>query len=317
MLGASRICVPAIFLAATQVAGIRVESVAARDPKRAAAIGRRFGVRRVHASYEALTADPDIEAVYVGLPNSCHASHSIRALLAGKHVLVEKPAASNADEAAAMVEVAAQQGRALVEAFHWRYHPLAREVILAAKEVGPIRWVRARFEVAIVRPTDIRWSYRLSGGALMDLGCYCLSFLRHVLQKPLEVRSARARSLLDVDASLSARLGFDDGEAEVSCSMVPIRGLRIEAELRGDRGRVLVVNPFAPHSFHKLVVTSGGRERVEHFRSETTYVHQLRAFADRARGGAPLPTEGRELVENMRLIDEVYRSAGLPRRGEG
>src|SRR5262245_55899785 len=145
ILGAARIAPRALVEPARACPRVEVVSVAARDPERARAFADEHGLSRAEPSYEALVASPDLDAIYVALPNGAHAPWSIRALAAGKHVLCEKPIASNGDEADEMVRAADEHGRVLMEAFHYRYHPLAQRVVEVARsgELGALRHVSA------------------------------------------------------------------------------------------------------------------------------------------------------------------------------
>ena len=180
ILGAASIAPMALIRPARRVPDAVVAAVAARDEARAARFADKHGIARVHPSYAALLADPEPDAIYNPLPNSLHCEWTLRALEAGKHVLCEKPLASNAEEAERMAKAATNAGRVLVEAFHWRYHPLAdrmREIVTSG-ELGPIRHVEASFCVPMIRRGDIRYRWDLGGGATMDLGCYAINMVR-------------------------------------------------------------------------------------------------------------------------------------------
>src|SRR5262249_10525322 len=157
-------------------------AVAARDPVRARRFAARHGIPRVHETYEALLGDSEIDAVYNPLPNALHATWSIRALEAGEHGLCEEPFAANAGAAGAMAAAASRTGRVLMEAFHYRYHPLFARArsILDAGEIGRVTHLEANFCIPLPFPNDIRWRADLAGGALMDTGCYTVSLLRHL-----------------------------------------------------------------------------------------------------------------------------------------
>src|SRR6266571_2118531 len=177
-LGSSRISQPALIDPAVSVPEVTVAAVAARDPARAEAYALRHGLERAYGSYEELLADPDIDAVYNPLPNSLHGPWTLRAIEAGKHVLCEKPFASNADEAAQVAQAASASGLVVMEAMHYRYHPLIQRLTEVVGELGPVRHMQAWTSFAIVNPGDIRYDYGLAGGALMDGGCYALDCLR-------------------------------------------------------------------------------------------------------------------------------------------
>jgi predicted dehydrogenase len=319
ILGAARIAPMALVRPARAVPEAEVLVVAARDRSRAEAFARKHGIPRTCASYDELVLDDGIDAVYNPLPNSLHCEWTIRALEAGKHVLCEKPLASNAEEAARMAETADTTGLVLVEAFHWRYHPLASRMqeIVASGELGRIQHVEAAMCIPMVLPGDIRYRLELAGGALMDAGCYAVSGVRFLAGAEPEVVRAEARlSSPGVDRWMRADLRFADGRTgRVTASLFSAALLRMQARVRGDRGSLYVLNPFAPQFFHRLKVRTTEGSRVERVRSEPTYTHQLRAFVRAVRGEAPVATDGRHGVANMRVIDAIYHAAGLSPRG--
>jgi predicted dehydrogenase len=320
ILGAARIAPMALVRPARRVPEVEIAAVAARDPARARAFAAKHGVPGVHESYAALVSDPELDAIYNPLPNSLHCEWTIRALEAGKHVLCEKPLASNADEAGRMVETAERSGRRLVEAFHWRYHPLAARVreILDAGEIGRVRRVETAMCVPLAIPGDIRYRLDLAGGATMDTGCYAIHMLRFLAgAEPVEVTDVQMQlSSPGVDRWMQAELRFPDGvTGRATCSLFSSTLLRIGARVIGERGELRVVNPVAPHLWHRLTVQGPAGRRAEKAPGEATYTHQLRAFAAAVRDGAPTPTGGADSIANMRVIDAVYAKAGLPRRG--
>src|SRR5262245_39999502 len=320
ILGAATIAPMALVRPAHQVPEAEVTAIAARDPERAARFAKRHGIPRVHASYDALLADPELDAVYNPLPNGLHCEWTLRALAAGKHVLCEKPLASNADEAQRMADAAARANRVLIEAFHWRHHPLAARMreILRAGEIGEVRHVEASTCIPLLVPGNIRFRYDLAGGALMDIGAYALNMVRWLSEAEPEVVSARAKlASPNVDRWLTAELRFADGRTgRITCSLPSTTLLKLQNKVEGSRGRLRVFNPLAPHFYHRLTVEAEGERRHERVPGDATYTHQLRHFVARVRGAPPGPTEASDGVANMRLIDSIYRAAGLPRRGE-
>ena len=172
ILGAAAIAPAAIVRPARETPGVEVLAVAARDPARAASFASRHGIDRVHGSYDALLADPEIDAVYIPLPNGLHGAWTRKAIDAGKHVLCEKPFTANATEAAEVAELADSSDRVVMEAFHWRYHPLMQRLIdlVASGDLGEITTLDAGFCFPLLKPHDIRWSRALAGGSLMDAG---------------------------------------------------------------------------------------------------------------------------------------------------
>jgi len=319
VLGAARITPMALLRPARDVPEVTIAAVAARDPARARAFAAKRGIARVHDSYEALLADPELDAIYNPLPNSHHAEWSIRALEAGKHVLCEKPLAANAAEARRMAAAAAASGRRLIEAFHWRYHPLAARMkaIVDGGELGAIEHVEAAMSIPLVLPHDIRYRYDLAGGATMDVGCYTISIVRFLAGAEPEVVRAEARLAgPNVDRWMTADLRFADGRSGcITGSLFSTSLVRLQAIVRGTRGEMRVFNPVAPHFYHRVTVRAGGSVRRERVAGQATYTHQLRAFAEAVRSGAPAPTDPADSIANMAVIDAVYDRAGLPRRG--
>jgi predicted dehydrogenase len=272
----------------------------------------------VHESYEALIADPDLDAVYNPLPNGLHGRWTRAALAAGKHVLCEKPFTANATEAREIAELAAQSDRVVMEAFHYRYHPLALRVgeIIASGELGKLERVQTAMCFPLRKFSDIRYNYSLAGGATMDAGCYAVHMARTFGGGTPEVVSAQAK-LRDpqVDRAMTAELRFADGHTgRVRCSMWSSDLLRISAKVVGEHGELSVLNPVLPQMFHRLSVRSADGKRVERFSRRPTYAYQLDAFAAAVLRGEPVKTTPEDAVENMTVIDAIYRAAGLPLR---
>jgi len=318
-LGAARITPMALLRPARHVPEARVVAVAARDAARAQQFAAKNGIQKVHGSYEALLADPEVDAIYNPLPNGLHCEWTIKALRAGKDVLCEKPIASNADEAQQMADTARATGRKLMEAFHWRYHPLFARVreILDGGELGAPRHYETAlaFPIGLMR-NDIRWRWDLAGGALMDVGCYTISMLRHVAGAEPSVQEAKC--LLwspQVDRRVDARFRFDDGRTgAILCSMWSSTLVRASIRVTCERGELRVFNPIGPHVYNRVTVLGPSGKRSERVPGEATYVFQLRAFVDHVRNGTPIPTGPDDAVANMRVIDAVYRAAGLKPR---
>jgi predicted dehydrogenase len=322
-LGAAKIANQALFKPARDEPNAEVVAIAARDRSRAEEMASKRGIPTVHASYADLLADPEVTAVYVPLPNGLHAEWTIKALDAGKHVLCEKPFTANAMEAEEVAKSARATGLVVMEAFHWRYHPLAARILelLTSGAVGTVNRIDVAFCFPLTARGDIRWQLDLAGGAFMDAGCYAVHMARTFAASAgagePEVVSAEARTRSPgVDARLQADLQFPGHPltATVTGSMWSMP--RVKAVLTGDRGSISVINPLAPHLWHRLTVTTtGGRSR-EKVAGRSTYSHQLGAFVRAVEDGAAFPTTVDDAVANMRVIDAAYRAAGLePRQG--
>jgi predicted dehydrogenase len=295
-----------------------VAAVAARDVSRAQAFAAKHGIARVHDSYAALIADPDVDAVYNPLPNGLHGRWTRAALAAGKHVLCEKPFTANAAEARDIAELAAKSDRVVMEAFHYRYHPLTlrAEQIIASGKLGKLERVEAALCFPLPRFSDIRYNYSLAGGATMDAGCYAVHMVRTFGGSTPEVVAAQAKLRgRQVDRAMTAELRFASGHTgRVRCSMWSSDLLRVSARVVGDRGELRVVNPVLPHIFHRLSVRSADGNRVERFPRRTSYAYQLDAFAAAVLRGEPVKTTPQDAIENMAVIDAIYKAAGLPPR---
>jgi predicted dehydrogenase len=318
ILGAARIAPLALTNPARGNDEVVVAAVAARDPSRAQAFAARHGIERAHTGYEALIADPGVDAVYNPLPNGLHGRWTRAALAAGKHVLCEKPFTANAAEAREVAEEAARSDRVVMEAFHYRYHPLTLRVeeIIASGELGRLRRVEAAMCFPLPKFSDIRYDYSLAGGATMDAGCYAVHIARTLGGSTPEVVAAQAK-LRDprVDRAMTAELRFAGGHTgRVRCSMWSTDVLRLSAKVVGDRGELRVLNPVTPQFFHRLTVRTPEGSRVERFGRRATYAYQLDAFAAAVLRGEPVKTSPQDAVENMTVIDDIYRAAGLPLR---
>ncbi|WP_424641687.1 Gfo/Idh/MocA family protein [Embleya sp. AB8] len=329
VLGAARIAPAALVKPARLIPQVRVAAIAARDPARADAFARRQGIARVHPSYDALIADPELDAVYIPLPNGLHAHWTIRALEAGKHVLCEKPMAANEAEAQAIADAAKHAGLVAMEAFHYRYHPLANRMreILDDGELGEIRRISTSMCFPLPLLGDIRYRYDLAGGALMDAGCYAVHLMRllagDVETDPIEVSHAHALTLSRdrrVDRAMSARLRLPGGATgTVHASMLSRRVLDMHAHVVGTRGEMRVLNYLMPHLPHRFTVRTDKHKRREHLGEAartSTYRLQLQAFADAIRLGESPLTPAADAVPTLRIMDAIYRVAGLPLRGE-
>ncbi|SDN83902.1 Gfo/Idh/MocA family protein [Lentzea jiangxiensis] len=318
VLGAATIAPIAVVRPARSSTVAEVVAVAARSAERARTFADRHGIARVHDSYEDLLADPAVDAVYNPLPNGLHGRWTLAALEAGKHVLCEKPFTANAAEAAEVAKAAQASGLVVMEAFHYRYHPLAVRVdeIVRSGVLGPLRHVEASVCFPLPKFSDIRYDYSLAGGAMMDAGCYAVHMVRLLGGEEPEVRSAKALPHgPSVDRAMRATLRFPAGHTgSVHASLWSSTVLKLSMKAIGENGVLHVLNPLGPQLAHRLSLRLKDRKSTETFGRRSTYAYQLDAFTAAVLRGEPFPTTADDAVRTMTVIDAVYRAAGLPPR---
>jgi predicted dehydrogenase len=299
----------AVLRGAALADGVEVVAVASRDRARAEEYAAAHMIPRAHGGYEALLADPEIDAVYVSLPNSGHVEWAVKALRAGKHVLCEKPLTRRPEEAEEAFAVAGEARRVLAEAFMWRHHPQARRLValLRASAVGEVRLVRAAFSFTSVRPGDVRLQAALDGGALMDVGCYCVSALRLVLGEPDAVSGRQVLGGDGVDVRFAGTMAFPGGAlGSFDCGLDGFR--RAELEVVGTEGALFLPDPWTARAPVIEVRRHEGVERIE-IEAADAYACELLDLAAAVQGERP-PLFGREdAVGQARVIASLYSSA--------
>ncbi|WP_276354890.1 Gfo/Idh/MocA family protein [Cohnella caldifontis] len=319
MLGAANIgdrdVIPALLASETA----ELLGIASRDLGKARAKADRYGVPRAYGSYEELLADPDIEAVYIPLPNHLHKPWTIAAAQAGKHVLCEKPLALTAEEAREMADACRAAGVHLAEAFMYRHHPRIARVkeILASGEIGPVRAIQAAFSYnGAGSKGDIRHVAEWGGGGLYDVGCYPLSAARWIMGTEPEAVTVRALFSPEhggVDMMASGLVEFPDGVAmSFDCGMWAADRNRLE--IVGSEGRIVLEPAFLPGLENDgLTVEVRGSVRKEGPYGVNAYVVQADRFARVVRGLEPPAYPAEDAVAGMRLLEACLASA---KRGE-
>lgn len=304
----------------------RVTAVASRDPERGAELAAAFGIDTVFASYEALIASPDIDAVYIPLPNSMHAEWSIGAADAGKAVLCEKPMALSAAEARRVANRFAAGNVPLMEGFMYRFHPQNVHALKLVRDgaIGDIREVRAHLSVDIMANAagNVRFDKGLGGGSLLDMGCYAVSAARRFLGEPV---AAMASFDLDpaggIDLAATAILEFPDGRVALISSSFKGSGQGFY-QIIGTSGVIDVPRAFIPGLGSRvaegLVIFSDpdGRRSETVFEPANHYRLMAEAFADAVLSGEPVPYPPEDAVNNMRALDAIAASARSRRRVE-
>lgn len=320
ILGAARIAPRALLYPCLDEPRARVVALAARDRQRAQAFAAAHHIPEVLDGYQAVIDHPKVDAVYIPLPIDAHCEWTLQALAAGKHVLCEKSFACNAGEAGQMAAAARQHQRVVMDAFHYRYHPLfhrARQIV-AEGLLGEIEAIDAAFHAPITDTADIRMNYTTGGGVTMDIGCYPLSWVRHISgAEPAVIGATAETGPPRVDVMLRSELELPGGiRATTSADMRADVRFKAELVVAGSRGRMRVVNPLVPQVGHRLELQIGEQTTVETFDRRPSYGYQLDAFLDAVEDGKPLLTDADDGLRQMQLIDRCYQAAGLPLRGE-
>jgi predicted dehydrogenase len=294
-------------------------AVASRHPQRARELYAHVPQVRIYGAYESLLEDPEIEAVYIPLPNSLHAEWSIKALEAGKHVLCEKPLAVTAQQGSRMVEAARVHDRLLMEAFMYRFHPQilwALEQVHAGR-IGTVKLVRASFAfnmLLLPRPHNIHLQAALAGGSLMDVGSYPVNFCRAVFGRSPTANAARVYQPDDsqVELATNAVLDFGDGRfglIDASTDLPTRQG----AEIHGEGGSISIPTPFTPGDVEVEVLLSvEGQTIHQHIARVDQFRLEVEHFGASVRSGTPPAFSLAESIENLATIESIYRAAGYP-----
>jgi predicted dehydrogenase len=316
ILGAAKIAPNAMITPARTNSEFMVTAVGARDKGRAQAYARQHDIPHVADGYADLVARDDVDLVFNALPPGMHLEWSVRALEAGKAVLCEKPFAMSAHEARTMREAAERHGRPLIEAFHYRHHAVLRRAfeIVGSGRLGKLKRAEAVFEVPIAyNPNELRWVAPLGGGALMDLGCYCVHGLRTITRREPKVVRANCDIQHGVDATTDAEFDFGDGlSGSLHTSMVS-KGFAARLFLEGENGSIEILNFIAPQIGCRFTLTTDGKSELLPTEGPPTYAAQLSHVGDVLLRGAKPLAGGADAIANMAAIDAIYAAAKVER----
>ena len=297
-----------------------VVAIASRDAATARTTADALGIPRAHGSYEALLADPDVDAVYIPLPNHLHVEWSINALRAGKHVLCEKPMALTVEDTERLAAEAEASGRLLVEAFMYRHHPswLAARELIAAGRIGRLVAVDSWFSYFLADPANIRNVREWGGGGLWDIGCYSVNLSRMLFgEEPTTVTAALVRDpATGVDTLTTGTMTFPSGLASFTVGTQTEPDQRVH--IYGTDGRIAIEIPFniPPELPTRLSLTTG-RKAPEAYDTEVItipaadpYTAQADAFAATVLDGAPSPLPLSDSLGNVRTLLRLFAAAG-------
>ncbi len=319
-LGTANITPRALVYPCVDELNAMISVIGARSRERAQGFAKYHHIRHVVDDYTAVVTHDKVNAVYIPLLITAHHEWTIKALRAGKHVLCEKSFASNANEAMEMAAVAEETGLVLMDAFHYRYHPIfirAREIYTSGV-LGNIREISAAFHIPVpVDGDNIRLQYETGGGVTMDIGCYPISWVRHITgEEPVEVTAEAEAGPPEVDLYLATEMTFPGGiKAATSGDMRPDATFKAELKVIGELGAMTVNNPLVPQIGNGIELNVNGETTMETFDRRSTYGYQLDAFISAVEQGTALLTGPDDAVNQMRVIDRCYESAGLRLRG--
>ena len=284
-------------------------AVASRDQARAEEYAREWDIERAYGSYGALLEDPDVEAVYISLPNTMHREWSIRSVEAGKHVICEKPFSKRPDDVEASFDAAEAAGRLLTEAFMYRHNPQTAKLVELVRDgaIGELRVVRSAFSYSLYDTENIRLRTDVDGGSLMDVGCYCISASRLLAGEPESVHGQAYVGPSGTDWVFTGAMRFPgDVHALFDCgTCLPERD---ELEAIGTEGSLFLDDPW--HSIEPVLELrrDGGVERIE-LEPVDSYRLELENLADAIAGDAPLLLARDDALGQARTIDALFRSA--------
>jgi D-xylose 1-dehydrogenase (NADP+, D-xylono-1,5-lactone-forming) len=326
ILGAARIAAGALIPAIKKAGNAQVTAVAARDAGRAAAYASEHGIPKSYGSYDEMLADPEIEAVYNPLPNSEHMPLSIRALEAGKHVICEKPFTMNAAEAVQLEQVSQRTGKQVMEAFMWRFHPQVQQVkdVISSGKIGQVCLLRSSFSFQMGNQEDIRMVKALGGGALYDIGTYCVSGFRTIMDRePVSVTAQQNLTPTShvagggIDEDMTGILDFGDGvRAVFDCSFAQPFIQRFE--IIGSKGTITLLDPWVPGrdkqgkdhghggAAPNLLLNGEDLSSVAADQYQLMVEHFVRA----ARGEEALKYPVADSIKQMKVLDALFASAG-------
>ena len=300
----------AILAGAAKTGRVDVVAVASRDAGRADAYAAEHGIGKAHGSYEALLADPDVDAVYISLPNGMHHEWTMHALAAGKHVLCEKPYTRHPHEAEEAFAAADAAGLVLAEAFMYRHHPQTATVarLVADGAIGRLCAVKATFTFPLHDLSDVRALPELDGGALMDVGCYCVSGIRLLAGEPEHVRGEQVTGTTGIDMAFHGTLRCAEdvvGQFEAAFRSPQRQSL----EAVGEDGVLVVEAPWRVDWGGSVTLRRDGATELVEVEEADAYTLELENLADAIEGREPALLGRADAVGQARTIDALYRSA--------
>jgi D-xylose 1-dehydrogenase (NADP+, D-xylono-1,5-lactone-forming) len=287
-------------------------AVGSRGADKAQKYAQEWGIPRFHDSYEDLLADPQVDVIYNSLPNHLHAEWTIKALNAGKHVLVEKPIALSVEQVRAVADAARSSGKICAEAFMYRHHPQTLKVqeLIASGAIGEVKFIQGSFTFVLNRPGDIRSVLEFGGGSLWDIGCYPLSYSRMVAgAKPIAVHGFQVLAPTGIDLTFSGQMEYPNG---ILANFYSSFGLPFHTyiEVRGTKGRLSVISPFKPLDPDvPVILVQGNEEKKIFFPKSELYLGEVEDMEAAVLDHKAQRVSLKESEENIATIRALLDSA--------
>ncbi|PHR62567.1 MAG: hypothetical protein COA47_03210 [Robiginitomaculum sp.] len=316
LLGAAWITPMAILEPAKLLPDVEVIALAARDPNRAQSYADEHNIAHVEPTYDALLARPDLDLIYIALPVSLHEKWASRALVAGKHVLCEKPLVMNASQARNLAKAAQTSCKSLIEAFHYWHHPYFKRIMEIAQsgELGQIRQITGRLHVPVpVRAGQIRHDPAMGGGALLDLGCYPLHMMRSICgMEPVITSATGSIGPSGVDLSIKAKLTFSNGaQGLIDCAMPETGELFGELIIEGKHGHLHASKPILPHLGGVLHIDTPAGNREEKADEQSSFFYQLKTISSAIQNETPPALYVDDFIGNSVALDAIRTAAEI------
>ncbi len=286
-------------------------AVASRSKEKALDYAANWKIPRIHSSYEDLLADPEIDVIYISLPNALHAEWSIKALQMGKHVLCEKPIATSSKDAEAVINAAINTGKVITEAFMYRHHPQTNlmKQMVENGEIGKLQLIRGSFCYNNTRSGDIRFDPTLGGGSLWDVGCYPISYARYLTgHEPAEVYGHQVTGSTGVDLLYAGQMLFPDGVITQFISSF-ITQRKSEMEIIGENGRIFIPEPYKPGVRTSIILQQADQERRIPIKGPELYQGEIEDIENAILYKQPVRISLSDSRANIVAIEALYMSA--------
>jgi xylose dehydrogenase (NAD/NADP) len=291
----------------------QLAAVSSRNLEKASVYAAQWGIPKFFPSYEAMLSAPDIDVVYISLPNSLHAEWSIKAMKMGKHVLCEKPLTASLQEVDAVINTAKATGKVICEAYMYRHHQqtLLVKAMIDNGQIGNLQLLRGSFCYTNTRPNDVRYDLSLGGGCLWDVGCYPIGYTCFITGgPPSEVYGHQTTGSTGIDVLYAGQLLSSGGViSQFECSF--ISEYKVEMVITGDKGRISIPEPYKPGKISKILLQKSGQEKTINVKGQELYQGEIADLENAILEGTPPRISLTESREVIRTIEALYQSSRL------